>query len=136
MELEDESEAQVAELGQFLVFQLGDFYSIDNDGSCVGGIEGAHDLQEGGFARSRWSYDADHLAFVDVEVNAFEHLQRAEGFGDVGELYHCWCFFMGPMGLMGLIGPIVCVSPFRQSICLASVPDVWCQRWCRGDGGR
>jgi hypothetical protein len=55
-------------------------------------------VKERGLARSRWTYDADHLALANLEVDAFEHLKGAEGFSDVVELYHC--SLMGLMGLM------------------------------------
>ena len=89
MELEYETEVLVAKTSHFLVFQLGGVDTIDTHRTCVGGVEGAHDLEEGGFTRSRWTDNADHLAFADVKVDAFEHLKGAERFGNVVELYHC-----------------------------------------------
>ena len=88
VELEDETEMLVAKSGDVLVFQSCHVDAIDDDGAAVGCIEGTHDLEKGSLTRSRGTDDADHLALADVEVNAFEHLEGAEGFGDVVKLYH------------------------------------------------
>ena len=93
MELEDEAKVLVAELGDVLVFQAGYIDAIDNDGTCIGRVEGTHNLEEGGLSGSRRTNDADHFALVDVEVNAFEHLERAEGLGDVFYFNHINQFF-------------------------------------------
>jgi len=75
MELKHETDMLVAEVGKFVGGQLVDIDVIDDDSAAVGLVECANDLQQGGFAGSGWSDDADDLAFVDVQVNTFEHLQ-------------------------------------------------------------
>ena len=52
MELEDKAEVLVTELSQVFVLESGHINPVDKDGASVGGVEGAHDLQEGGFACS------------------------------------------------------------------------------------
>lgn len=88
MELEDEAQVLISELGDFLVFQTGHIDAINNDGTRIRRVKRAHNLKERGLASSGRTDDADHFALVDVEVNAFEHLEGAEGLGDVLELYH------------------------------------------------
>ncbi len=88
VELEDKAEVLVAKSGDILVFQSCHVDAIDDDGATVGRVEGAHDLEEGGLTCSRRTDDADHLPLANVEVNAFKHLEGAEGLGDVVELYH------------------------------------------------
>ncbi len=118
MELEDEAQVLVAESSDVLVFLVGDIDAIDVNGTCVGSIEGAHDLQERGLARSRWADDTHDLSLVDVEVDTFKHLQGAEGFGDVVESYHFsllhFTFYIS-------------FTPFLLSTCSATYRCGWCQ---------
>lgn len=99
VKLKHKAEVLITESGDVFVSEVGDINAVNLYRSCVGCVECAHDLQQGGLSRSRRANDADHFAFVDVEVYAFEHLERAEGLGDVVESYHCE--LMGLMGLMG-----------------------------------
>ena len=75
MELEDEAQVAVAEVGELLLGEGGDIDAVDDDGAGVGAVECADNLQQGGLAGSAGADDADHLATVDVEVDAFEHLE-------------------------------------------------------------
>ena len=45
-------------------------------------VEGADDLEQCGFAGSTGTDDAHYFAFVDVQVDALEHLQLSKPFGD------------------------------------------------------
>lgn len=57
-------------------------------GAAVGLIEGAHDLQQGGFAGSAGTDDADYFVGHDVEVDAFEHFEAVEGFAYIAYRYN------------------------------------------------
>ena len=75
MKLEHEADMTVAEVAELLRRQLTDIDTVDNDSSTVGLVEGADNLQQRGLARSAGAYDAHHLAAVDMQVDALEHLQ-------------------------------------------------------------
>ena len=74
MELEDEAEVAVAEVGQGLLGEAGRVDAVNTYGTAVGAVERADNLQQRGLAGTAGPDDADHLAAVDVEVNAFENL--------------------------------------------------------------
>ena len=90
MELENEADMAVAEVGEGFLTEGGRVDGIDTYTALVGAVEGAYDLQEGGLAGTRWADDADNLATVDVEVDAFEDLEGAEALGDSLGCYHCY----------------------------------------------
>ena len=74
VELEDETYVAVAEVGQLFVGEGGNVDGIDVHAAAVGTVQCAHDLQKGGLARSAGAHDADDLATIYVEVDAFEYL--------------------------------------------------------------
>ena len=74
VELEDETDVAVAEVGEFFVAECRDVGVVDDHRTAVGLVERADNLQEGGLAGSRGAYDTDHLALADVERDALEHL--------------------------------------------------------------
>ena len=121
MKLEDEAEVLIAELSDVLVFQSGHVDTVHDDASGVGRVECAHDLQERCLAGSRGTDDADDLAFVDVEVDAFEHLQRAKTFGNILYFDHFRAYFF---------------NLIHQSTCSAICPLSCCLLSHRGGAGR
>ena len=78
VELEDESQSSVAEIGCFLLAHGSDVLAVDDDGTVVRSVERAHDVEEGGFSRSAGTDDADDFTLADVQVDAFEHLKLPE----------------------------------------------------------
>ena len=52
VELEDKAEVLIAETGNVFIFETCDVDAIDGDGTTVGCVEGAHDLQKGGLSCS------------------------------------------------------------------------------------
>ena len=88
VELEDEADVLVAEVGKLLLVQLSYINAVDGDVSAVGRVESADNLQESGLAGATRSDDAHHLTFVNMQVDALEHLQRAEALGDILNVYH------------------------------------------------
>ena len=75
MKLKDEAEVAVAEVGEGLLAKGGCVDAIDTYSTLVGAVEGTDDLQQGGLSGAGRAYDADYLATVDVEVDAFEDLE-------------------------------------------------------------
>ena len=88
VELEDEAHVAVAEVGELLLRERGGVDAVDTYRTAVGTVEGADNLQQGGLAGAAGADDADDLAAVDVEVNAFQYLQGAEALGDALGCYH------------------------------------------------
>ena len=79
MRLEDEAEATAAELRQSALAELGDLLALDTQrGPGLGLLQRPEDLQQGRLARTTSADDGDNLARLDAEVNALEHLERAE----------------------------------------------------------
>ena len=75
MELEHETDVLVTEVTELALIERCDVDAVDDDGSRIRTVEGADDLQESGLTCSRRSDNADNLAFLNVEVDAFQHLQ-------------------------------------------------------------
>lgn len=88
MELEHKTNFLVAEGGQVSVVQFADFCAINGELSMVGFVQGADDMEQGGLACARSTYDAYDFALGDVEVDAFENLKVAVGFMYAGCLNH------------------------------------------------
>ena len=102
VELKDEAELAVADVmagaaaegGQGAVakediaYSAGAFARV-GVGWIVGAVEGAGDVQEGGFARAAGAHDGDELAFGDFEIDAAEDLNAVGahlvGFADVDQ---------------------------------------------------
>ena len=80
MELEHEADVLAAEAREFVAAQCQHVVAGYVECACIGAVECAHDLQQGGFARAAGADYADHLAGMNVEVDALEHFERAEGF--------------------------------------------------------
>ena len=78
MKLEHESYMTVAEIAQLLCRKAAHIYPIDNDFAAVRTVECAHYLQQCCLAGAARTDNAHHLTLVDVEVDALEHLKRAE----------------------------------------------------------
>ena len=68
----------VAKVAEFACRKTAHVDAVDADGACIGLVKRSDDLQERGLSGPRWAYDADYFAFVDVQINAFEHLKTAE----------------------------------------------------------
>lgn len=95
VKLEDEAYLLVAEAAQRVAFKAGNVVAIDAYRAAVGAVEGANDLQQGGLAGTARTYNAHHLALVDVQVYAFEHLQLSEALGYVLYVYHVFISLSG-----------------------------------------
>ena len=78
----------VAEVCQLVACEFVGVCAVYQHFARVGFEERAGNLQKGSLARAARAYDGDHLRIVDVEVDAFQHLEVAERFGYVFELYH------------------------------------------------
>ena len=52
----------------------------------VGRQHAADDVHEGRFAGAVFAGEGVHFGGADVEVDAFEHAETAEGFGDAAQL--------------------------------------------------
>ena len=74
VELEDESEMLVTEVGELLAGKGGYIDGIDVYTARIRLFECTDDLQQRGLSRSAGTDDADDLSFVDMEVDAFENL--------------------------------------------------------------
>jgi hypothetical protein len=84
--LEDEAEAGAAKFGEGVVIKLGDVLVIKEVVAGRGAIEAAEDVHEGGFAGAGGAHDGEHLAFVDVHVDATESVDGFDGFGFLVDL--------------------------------------------------
>ena len=71
MELEDETNMTVTEVREFLAGQLSGVNAINTYGADIGFVQCADDLQQGGLTSAAGTYNADHFATVDVQVNTF-----------------------------------------------------------------
>ena len=74
MELEDEAQVAVTEVAERLLRKRGGVNRVDTYGTAVRTVEGADNLQECRLASATGADDADDLAAVYVEVNAFQYL--------------------------------------------------------------
>ena len=61
---------------------------IDDDRTRIRMVEGADNLQQGGLASTTGTHDTHDLSSVDMEVNAFQHLQRAKALGNILNVNH------------------------------------------------
>ena len=86
--LEDESQLGVPESGQLLVVHAGGIDAIDLYAARGGQIQQAHDVEEGRFATTGGSHDADELALLDGQVYIFECL-CLDLFGPIDLIYFC-----------------------------------------------
>ena len=88
MELEHEPQVLVTEVGQLFLREVGYIDVVDENGSSVRAIEGTDNLQKGGFTSTGRTYDAHHFALIDMEVDAFQHLQRSEALRNILNINH------------------------------------------------
>ena len=90
VELEDEAEGVVAEVGAAPGAGVGEGASAVEDAAGVGAVEGAGDVEEGGLAGAGGADDGDELAGVEGEGDAAEDLEASGshlvGLGDVEDL--------------------------------------------------
>ncbi len=88
MKLEHKADVLIAEITQILSIQRSNIDSIHLDRTTVRTIERANDLQKCGLPCSTGADNAHHFTFIDMQINAFEHLQRAETLGDSLNIDH------------------------------------------------
>ncbi len=93
MKLKDKTHMTVAKLAEFAARQLSRIHAIDHHGATVGPVQCADNLEEGGLPRPRRSHDTHHFALGNVQVDALEHLQRAEALRYSLDVYHFFVFF-------------------------------------------
>ena len=68
----------LARFGDFAALLEADEFSIDPQGATADGLEMVDAAQERRFARTRRPDQTQHLAVGDLEVDAAQHLMRAE----------------------------------------------------------
>ena len=88
MELEHKTQVQVAEARHLPVFQFRHIHSVDEHAAPIGLFQCAENLEQGGLSGTARTDDTHDFALLDVEVYAFQHLERTEGFGDVACVDH------------------------------------------------
>ena len=88
VELEYETNVPIAKLRERTFGETGDVGADHLNRSFIGAIERAHDLEEGGFARTRGADNAHDFALVDGQIDAFEHMKIAKGLVDIVKVYH------------------------------------------------
>ena len=88
MELEYKTDLLVPEIGQLLVAKGIYLGAINEQRPFVGPVKGAEDVEQGGLSCTGSAHDADNLPFLNVKVNALEHLKVAKRFVDVLRLNH------------------------------------------------
>ena len=74
MKLKHKADMEVAEVSQFLLRQPAHVNIVNHDAARVGLVERADDLQQRRLTGTGGADNAHHLAFVDVEVDTFQHL--------------------------------------------------------------
>ena len=88
VELEHEPNLFVAELGQFALFHGAHIGAVYLYGTCIGAVQRAHNLQQGGLACAAGTHNAHDLTGLDVQVDAAKYLQVVETLGDSSQLDH------------------------------------------------
>ena len=89
--LEDKTNHSVAIVGSFGFTEVLDEYIAEVICSFVVVVEDAENVEQGGFSTARCAHNAHKFAVFDVEVDAFEHVQRLTGIVglmDVFEMKH------------------------------------------------
>jgi hypothetical protein len=75
-----------SQLGQSPVAEVGvDPLAIEHQGAGLVALQLVDDAQQRALAGARWADQADHLAFVDAQVDALEHRDIAIALLDRGE---------------------------------------------------
>ena len=88
VELEHETQVLVAEVAEFPGVEAAHVDAVHGDAALVGLVEGSDDLEQCGLAGSAGADDAHHLSFVNMQVDALEHLQGAEALGYSFDVNH------------------------------------------------
>ena len=88
VELENEADMRVAEIRQLLFTHPTDFLAVYTDFTAIGLIQSTDNLQQCSFACTAGTYDAHHLSFIDMEGNAFEHVQISETLSYIFNINH------------------------------------------------
>ena len=87
MGLEDEANLPIAQLCLTACTEAGDLLPTNLERSPRGRrFERTEDLEQGRLACTTCPNDGDNLTWGNGEVNALEHLERAEALVDVGSL--------------------------------------------------
>ena len=60
-------------LGFMLVYRVVEEFELAGPGA----VQHAQDAQQGGFAGSRWTHDGDELAFLNLPLDAAQHVGAA-----------------------------------------------------------
>jgi hypothetical protein len=77
VELEDEADGAVAESRQARTAHGGELFAVHRDGAGAHDVERADAVEQRRLAGARLADDADHLAFVDGEIDAAQDLERS-----------------------------------------------------------
>ena len=88
MLLEYEAYAAIAEFRQSSVAECKWVVAVVSYCARVGDTECAKNLQQGGFAGAAGSDNGGYMTGYDVQVDAFQHLERAKVFLYAASLYH------------------------------------------------
>ena len=68
--LEDEADVAAADLGEFVVVELGDVAVAEDVLAARGAVEAAEQVEHGALARARRAHDGDVFAGVEVDGDA------------------------------------------------------------------
>ena len=93
MKLEHESNMLVAEVRQLFLTEACHIDVVNLYRPCIWAIQRADNLQEGGLTSTAGTNDTHNLTFADMQVDAFQHLQRAEALGNILNIYHNFLAF-------------------------------------------
>ena len=117
MKLEHEADVSVAEVRELLLVQSPHVHSVNHYLPAVRRVERTDYLEQCGLSRTARSHDAHHLSFVYMQVDALEHLQRAEALCDILYVDHCllYCRFIVVFRFLPWL-----VMMRRNVICLSS----------------
>lgn len=90
MKLEHEAQVLIAEIAQFLGGEAAHVDAIHHDAATIWLVEGTDNLEQGSLAGTTRTYDAYHLTFIYMQVDALEHLQGVETLGYTFYIYHLY----------------------------------------------
>lgn len=88
MKLEYKADLRVSEFGDLFVRQHLYRGAVNNHFARSGTAQSAQNLQQGGFAGTARTDNGDHLSFVNMQVDAFEHFEFAETFVNIFGVNH------------------------------------------------
>src|SRR5262249_43185843 len=81
-----DARAQLRQVG----LAIADRYAVDRDGAALERLEPVDALDQRRLSRSGRAAPHHHLAFGDLGRAMPQHLERAVGFADIGDLDHGW----------------------------------------------